>query len=214
MRAGFLHQCNQFLVETVAAHAVRELQVDVQLALYNPAADRLGAFQIEVEDIVDDHELADAMVAHQPLHLIEHGLCRQRPEFLRVDVVAIGALIRATAFRDELHRPWTLRKMPRRIELEVAVQVEHLVRRTWQRLDVRHGRAAIRPDLPILVKGPNPLYLVRVPPLFDRVKQLGERNLAFTYNHEIHHPGLQALGRIARRMGSAEDDLEPRVGGL
>ena len=49
---------------------------------------------------------------------------------------------------------------------------------------------------------------------FQIVQQRGERDLAFSHHHVIHHAGAQAFFRIARRMCASKDDLNARMSGL
>src|ERR1700752_2117700 len=104
MRSRLLHQDYEFFIKAGPAHAIGELQMDIQLALDNTAADLLGALQFEVEDIIHDHELAESEFSPQPFHLVENHLRFHPAKLLAVNLVAIRALIRTAPAGDELTR--------------------------------------------------------------------------------------------------------------
>ena len=97
VRSGLLHQSDQLFIEAIAADAVRELQMNLQSTLHNPAADLLGPFEVEIENVVDHHEFFDAMVLHEVFHLIQHFGGRQTAIPFAVNRVAVRTLVRTAA---------------------------------------------------------------------------------------------------------------------
>ena len=89
--AAALERLENVLGEDVAAEPVREAEAQPAhaAALLEAFEDLLQARLVEVEDVVDDLELLDAVLVDQEEDLLEHVLGRAPANFFAEDVVAV-----------------------------------------------------------------------------------------------------------------------------
>jgi hypothetical protein len=108
-----------------------------------PATEFLGARQLEVPDVVGDADLGGAQAVHQPLPFLHHTLHRARPPGVAGDRLgAEGALVGAAAAGQDREAACVrVQPVGERLQVGVAVDLEEIVRRERQRVQVRDHRA-------------------------------------------------------------------------
>ena len=112
--------------------------------------DLLCAIQVEVEDVVDHHELAHAVGSDEILHLIDDFRRGQPAVLFTVNRVAVRAAVGTATAGHELHRPGRLREVPGGIEPEVGIQVEQVEGRRRKLLHGGHVCGNILADASVL----------------------------------------------------------------
>ena len=82
--------------------------------------------------------------------------------------------------------------MPGRIELEILLQVEQVVRRHWKLFHIGYRSGSAAGNVAVLER-PETENSFRFVPLFQRIHQGHEWDLAFTDNDVIDHTRLQTF---------------------
>ena len=192
--------------EDIRANRVGKRDRDPQVAPPHQFTEFNHPAAVQVENVIEEFHLLDAVRAHIVLHFGDNPFRRLRPEPLAEDLVAVDAPIRATPAGEHRNIPARRRQHAHGPKPPIAAHVNQVVGRERQRVQVldHRRRAGISEALALRTTPHQARHGAEIPGTFlPDPEHVLARKLAFPYYDAICAGCVHQFGAKSRSVRAA-----------